>query len=85
MAHHYAYAKPHNSWGKGARQTVQLAFQWARKREPRPRHSDSVKTLRYERAVWLVGRMPNRLAVGTIRVLGAPKFFNGCYLGAEND
>lgn len=72
-------------WGPSQRKTVQRVFQWGVKREPRPTHADNMEFLKYERMIWNVGRKPNRLAVGTIRAMGAKYFFNGCYKGAEND
>ena len=73
-------------WGTGQRRTVQQAFRWGIKHEPRPTKSVSVSYLRYEREVWKMhlGK-PHRDAVGYIRAFGATNFFRGCYEGAEND
>ena len=72
-------------WGTGQRKTVQQVFAWGIRREPYPQASDGVAFLRYGREVWQAGRKPNRIAVGTIRAMGAQHFFRGCYHGAEND
>lgn len=85
MTRHYKYTMPHNDWGKGKRWTVQKAFQWGVKREPRPTHASRLEFYRYDLMLWHLGRKPNRLAVGTIRAGGAANFFKGCYTGAEND
>ena len=73
------------SWGINQRQTTRQMFVWATKREPYPTHADSMEFLRYDKMIWRAGRKPNRIAVGTIRAMGARHFFRGCYLGAEND
>ena len=72
-------------WGTGRRQTASRIFQWGIKREPYPTHAGSLAFLKYDRAIWRVGRKPNRIAVGTLRAMGVKNFFRGCYLGAEND
>ena len=72
-------------WGPSQRKTMQWVFERGIKREARPLYSDSVSYLKFERMVWLDGRKPNRITVGSIRAMGAANFFRGCYLGAEND
>lgn len=85
MSNRFKYTAPHNDWGKDKRWTVQQAFQWGIKREPRPTHASRLEFLRHDMMLWRAGRKPNRLTIGTIRAFGATNFFRGCYQGAEND
>lgn len=71
---------------KSRRQTPQQAFRWAVERYAYPTSSDSVKGLRFERSVWRHHEKKlKRDSVGFVRCMGAPNFFRGCYVGAEND
>ena len=79
MKRRFTYTKAGEIW------TTQQAFCSGIKREPYPTHADNLAFLKYDRAIWRVGRKPNRITVGTIRAMGAKNFFRGAYHGAEND
>lgn len=81
----FKYTPPINDWAVGRRQTVQKAFQWSVKREPRVVKASRMEFFKHDRMLWKAGVKPNRLAVGVIRAMGAPNFFRGAYHGAEND
>jgi hypothetical protein len=78
-----------SDWAKGRRQTVQVAFQHWLQRGVMEKKYKSMETWRYDRALMRplnseFGKH-HRGAVGLVRAFGAPNFFRGCYVGAEND
>lgn len=83
---HKFYARKNPWMPHGGRMTIQQAFSnWVQsyKREK----ANSLEIWKYERelASFSNNRDKHRRAVGMVRAFGSPTFFNGAYMGAEND
>lgn len=64
---------------------VQAMRRWT-KRYIRPRKASSLFDFNYEREIAKYARYKTRrMAVGLTRAFGRPFYFNGAYVGAEND
>lgn len=77
------YTPPTNDWATGRRKTVMKLAAAYFKREYMPRKTTSMADLRWWRECNKYNT--HRLAVGTLRAMGATAFFRGAYIGAEND
>ena len=81
----FKYTKPHNEWAVGARQQLCKVSALYFKPEYPPRVFKGMNDLRWYRDCHKFNKKQSRMAVGTIRAMGAPNFFIGAYHGAEND
>lgn len=81
----FKYRPPINDWATGARQQLCKASAGYFKPEYPPRVTESMNDLRWWRECRKFNKKQSRLAVGTIRAMGARHFFRGAYRGAEND
>ena len=78
-----------SDWAKGRRKTVQQALQdWMKPCVMATKYK-SLESWRYDRDLMRPLNSAyckqRRSAVGLVRAFGAPHFFRGCYVGAEND
>ena len=82
---HMKYSKPISNWGVGMRMPVTKICASCMKPEYRPKKTAGMRDLRWYQDTFKYKFKSHRNAVGVIRAMGAPHFFRGCYLGAEND
>ena len=84
MKRHTAFFPRKSTWAKGARHTVQWVFRQYMQRYT-PSRTRGVADVKYEKWLRKQNRYRNRDTVGMIRAFGAPNFFRGAYIGAENE